>query len=95
MNNDDQEPATAGRAPSVHEEKILEIAAAILDFGQMLQRHCSTTHSVKVEVDDIARRFREDRRDVLQALILLKQRGQASPRIPGISWRIQPLKPAA
>jgi hypothetical protein len=89
--NEDESP----RALSLHDQKVLDIATAILDFGQMLQRHCSTTHSVKVEVDDIARRFREDRRDVLQALILLRKRGQASPRIPGISWRIQPLKPAA
>ncbi|MBS1853062.1 MAG: hypothetical protein JST79_19335 [Acidobacteria bacterium] len=80
-------PSLFGRVSQ--EEVVLQLAEAILEYGRMLQQHCSTSEPVTVKLDDLIYRFREERPAIMQALLLLKDRGQAKPHIPGINWKVK------
>ena len=71
-------------------QALLELAEAILDYGRMIQSHFPLRMDhVMVEVEELARRFRESPAMVEEALRLLRGMGRANAfgRGPGAPRR--------
>src|SRR4029077_12200903 len=74
-------------AENDHDQEIEDFAEQIMEYGRMI--HNDTPHQrLFVNVTEVARRFREDRQRVLEALELLRTQGRADRTARSEDWKL-------
>ena len=77
----------AETAEKDHEQEIGELAEEIMAYGRMI--HGDSPHQrLFVNVTEVARRFREDRKTVVKALVLLRTQGRADRTARSEDWKL-------
>ena len=70
------------------ERELEELAQSVLDYGRMMMQF-HLQQAVDVEVDELAFRLRESKRDIAKVLHLLESRGEAErTELEGL-WTLQ------
>ena len=70
--------------------QLLQLSEAIVEYGRMIQvYHESSASNVIVEIPELASRFRETKRTIKDALLLLRDMDRAEPvPMPGC-WKVR------
>jgi hypothetical protein len=76
--------------PAEEESQLLELSAAIIDFGRLTQAYFRYPGpEVIVEIEELANRFRETPQTVKDALLRLEHIGRAEPTDRRGTWKLQ------
>jgi hypothetical protein len=71
-------------------QQLVQLAEAIFDYGRMIQEHLgSSLPFAIVEIEELARRFREPARTIKDALMLLRETGRAEPASSSGVWKLK------